>query len=114
MIFDCGGSSGMMSERRRVRSATGMTKILYVAILGLACAAGSGPTLAQSADEPTPDLLASQVRDQGFTCDKPKSATHEAKQSKPNETVWILTCENDTYRMTVVPDLAAKIEKLKK
>jgi hypothetical protein len=91
-----------------------MTKILYVAILGLACAAGIGPVIAQSADEPTPDLLASQIRDQGFTCDKPKSATHEAKQSKPNETVWILTCENDTYRMTVVPDLAAKVEKLNK
>ena len=91
-----------------------MTKILHVAIFGLACAAGIGPAMAQSADEPTPDLLASQIRDQGFTCDKPKSAKHEAKQSKPNETVWILTCENDTYRMTVVPDLAAKIEKLNK
>jgi hypothetical protein len=32
----------------------------------------------------------------------------------PNETVWILTCENDTYRMTVIPDMAAKVEKLNK
>jgi len=91
-----------------------MTKILHVAIIGFACAAGIGPTMGQSADEPTPDLLASQIRDQGFTCDKPKSAQHEASQSKPNETVWILICENESYRMTVVPDLAAKVEKLNK
>lgn len=91
-----------------------MTKTLHTAIFGLAFVAGIGPALCQSADEPTMDLLASQIRDQGFKCDTPKSAQNEAKQSKPNETVWILTCEHDTYRMTVVPDLAAKVEKLDK
>lgn len=69
---------------------------------------------ADSADEPPMDLLASQIRDQGFACNKPESAKLEEGQSKPNETVWILKCENDSYRMTVVPDLAAKIEKLGK
>jgi hypothetical protein len=91
-----------------------MMKILHLAIFGMACVAGIGPALSQSGDEPTPDLLAAQIRDQGFTCDKPKSARHEAKQSQPNEEVWILACENDTYRMTIVPDLAAKVEKLNK
>lgn len=91
-----------------------MMKTLHVTIIGLACAVGMGPAMGQSGDEPTPDLLASQIRDQGFTCDKPKSAQHEAKQSRPNEEVWILACENDTYRMTIVPDLAAKVEKLNK
>jgi hypothetical protein len=69
---------------------------------------------ADSAYEPPMDLLASQIRDQGFACNKPESAKLEEGQSKPNETVWILKCENDSYRMTVVPDLAAKIEKLNK
>ena len=91
-----------------------MIRTLQIAVFGSALIAGAGSAMCDSADEPTPDLLASQIRDQGFTCDKPKSATHEAKQSKPNEEVWILTCENDTYRMTVVPDLAAKVEKINK
>jgi hypothetical protein len=62
--------------------------------------------------EPTMDLLAAQIRDQGFNCDKPQSAKFEPSQSKPNEKVWVLQCENDTFRMTVVPDMAAKIEKI--
>jgi hypothetical protein len=93
---------------------TGMDKTLRSAIFGFAFTVGIGPAMSQSADEPTRDLLASQIRDQGFTCEKPKGAQQEAKESKPNETVWILTCENDTYRMTVIPDMAAKVEKLEK
>ncbi|HVJ77149.1 MAG TPA: hypothetical protein VM620_04900 [Hyphomicrobium sp.] len=89
-----------------------MTKIVHVAIVGLACVASAGPALAESGDEPIRDLLASQLRDQGFTCSKPESAKQDVKQSKPNEEVWIVKCENDTFRMTVVPDLAAKVEKL--
>jgi hypothetical protein len=69
---------------------------------------------ADTAYEPPMDLLASQIRDQGFVCNKPESAKLEEGQSKPNETVWVLKCESDSYRMTVVPDLAAKIEKLGK
>ena len=91
-----------------------MDKTLHLAIFGFAFPVGIGPAMSQSADEPTRDLLASQIRDQGFTCEKPKGAQQETKESKPNETVWILTCENDTYRMTVIPDMAAKVEKLEK
>jgi hypothetical protein len=93
---------------------TGMDKTLHLAIFGFAFIVGIGPAMSQSADEPTRDLLASQIRDQGFACNKPESATREQKESKPNEEVWILKCENDTYRMTVIPDMAAKVEKLNK
>jgi hypothetical protein len=58
--------------------------------------------------------LAAQVRTQGFPCDKPQSADRNNDASRPNEEVWTLTCENASYRMTVVPDMAAKIEKLGK
>jgi hypothetical protein len=60
------------------------------------------------------NLLASQARDQGFTCNHPKAAKLDANVSKPNAKVWDLECENDTFRMTIVPDMAAKIEKLDK
>jgi hypothetical protein len=91
-----------------------MIKAVYPAIFGFALAVFSGSAMCLPGDEPTPDLLASQIRDQGFACGKPESAEREVKVSRPNEAVWILTCENDTYRMTVIPDMAAKIEKLRK
>ena len=91
-----------------------MMKAVYLAIFTFALAAFGGAAMCLPGDEPTPDLLASQIRDQGFACSTPKSAAREVKASRPNETVWILTCENDTYRMTVIPDMAAKIEKLQK
>ncbi len=80
---------------------------LFLAIIAAATnasAAGSGAAID----------LAAQVRGQGFPCDKPKGAEKNNKASRPNEEVWILTCENASYRMTVVPDMAAKVEKLGK
>ncbi|MBS0232837.1 MAG: hypothetical protein JSR99_05065 [Proteobacteria bacterium] len=86
-------------------------KIAFITMVMAAGLAGTS-ALAESAEEPPMDLLASQARDQGFTCNHPKSARFDAKTSKPNEKVWVLQCEHDTFRMTVIPDLAAKIEKL--
>lgn len=68
--------------------------------------------LAESGLEPPMDLLATQLRLQGFACDHPESAKLDEKASKPSETVWFVMCKGVRYRMTVVPDLAAKIEKL--
>ncbi|MBN9291860.1 MAG: hypothetical protein J0H36_12310 [Hyphomicrobium denitrificans] len=91
-----------------------MTNAVYFVVFGFAVAAFSGAAMCLPGDEPTPDLLASQARDQGFACSQAKSAEREVKASRPNEAVWILKCENDTYRMIVIPDMAAKIEKLQK
>lgn len=74
---------------------------------------GNVATNASAAGQAATDLAA-QVRTQGFTCDKPQGAEKNNSASRPNEEVWILTCENGSYRMTVVPDMAAKIEKLGK
>ena len=66
-----------------------------------------------AAEQETPQgIIAAHIRDQGFKCEKPQDAKRDTKTSKPNETVWLLTCENATYRVTLVPDLAAKVERL--
>jgi hypothetical protein len=57
--------------------------------------------------------LAAQIRSQGFACDEAQKATRDAKLSKPDYDVWVLTCKNATYRISRYPDLAAKVEKLK-
>ncbi|MBA2126888.1 hypothetical protein DLM45_11755 [Hyphomicrobium methylovorum] len=66
------------------------------------------------ADEAGTNALAAELRAQGFSCAKAEHAVRNAKLSVPNETVWEITCDNGVYRMTVVPDMAAKIERLKK
>jgi hypothetical protein len=55
----------------------------------------------------------SQIRTQGVVCDKPKRAVRDAKRSKPDHDVWILTCANASYRVSRYPDLAAKVERLR-
>lgn len=56
------------------------------------------------------DIIAAQLRSQGYTCSDPRSATRDPKASKPNATVWILVCKNATYRATLVPNLAAQVK----
>ena len=52
------------------------------------------------------------MRTQGYECREPRSARHEAQLSRPNAQVWLLECANATYRITLVPDLQAKVERL--
>ena len=65
-----------------------------------------------SADDATEKVLAAQIRDQGYRCEKPLGAKSDEALSKPDEAVWVLRCEAATYRMRLVPDMAAKVEKL--
>jgi len=55
---------------------------------------------------------AAQVRLQGHRCDEPLSATRDNALSKPNEAVWVLKCANAGYRLSVIPNMAAKVERL--
>ena len=64
------------------------------------------------AEQTLPDLLAVQLRAQGYACDKPLKAERHDKLSKPDNEAWTLTCSNATYRVSRVPDLAAKVEKI--
>ncbi|MET4387157.1 hypothetical protein ABIB73_002912 [Bradyrhizobium sp. F1.4.3] len=70
---------------------------------------GLGESTAQT-QETVQATLAAQIRTQGFACDKALKAVKDAKRSKPDHEVWVLTCSNATYRVSRVPDLAAKVE----
>jgi hypothetical protein len=67
---------------------------------------------AHAAGEAPKDTLAARIRVQGSACDKPLGAVRDAKRSKPDEAVWVLKCENATYRIRLIPDMAAKVERL--
>jgi len=63
-------------------------------------------------DEVPPDIIAVQIRKQGYECQNPSKAKRDPQASRPDLPVWILTCENATYRVRLVGNLADKIEKL--
>jgi hypothetical protein len=60
--------------------------------------------------EKVQDMLAAQIRMQGFACDKPLRAVRNTKRSRPDHDVWVLRCSNATYRISRAPDMAAKVE----
>jgi hypothetical protein len=90
-----------------------MYKISQSLLLAFAAVLFSPRVQAQPISTETPQgILAVQVRIQGFSCDKPLGAKLNKKRSRPDHDVWVLTCNNAKYRISRVPDLAAKIEPL--
>jgi hypothetical protein len=76
-------------------------------------ALGAATSIAIAADPEDPkNIIAAQIRDQGYDCDSPKSATRDASASGPDEVVWLLQCESASYRVHLVPDMAATVEKI--
>ena len=65
-----------------------------------------------AAQEVPPELLASQLRLQGHRCDAPVTAQRDIQLSKPDEAVWTVRCLNASYRMRLVPDMAARVQQL--
>jgi hypothetical protein len=55
------------------------------------------------------EIIADQIRSQGFTCDKPENAKRDRERSKPDDAFWILKCEKTTYRVRLIPDMAAAV-----
>jgi hypothetical protein len=71
------------------------------------------PELAIAEDMESPqDDIAAQIRAQGYTCDQPQGATRDAQASKPDEAVWLLRCEDASYRVRLIPNMAAQVERI--
>jgi hypothetical protein len=67
---------------------------------------------AQAQNESAASVIAVQIRKQGFACEKAQGAEKDAKADRPDSPVWILDCGNASYRVRLVPNMAAKVEKL--
>lgn len=57
-------------------------------------------------------IVADQVRSQGFPCKNPSSAERIEAESTPNQTVYLLKCEDITYHVLLIPDQAADVAKI--
>jgi hypothetical protein len=72
---------------------------------------GSVPVAAAEMVNPA-EIVATQIRRQGYKCDKPVNAERDRAPSKPNEAVWVLRCDSATYRVRLHPDMAAQVERI--
>jgi hypothetical protein len=79
----------------------------------LAAAAVMAGASASAQENPT-NIVADQIRAQGYKCASPQSAKRDAQASKPDEAVWILQCESGSYRVRLDPDMAATVEQIDK
>jgi hypothetical protein len=69
-------------------------------------------TAAAAEDKAAEQVIVVQIRRQGYACKHPEKATRDKKHSRPNRAVWVLKCESGTYRVRLVPDMAAQVERL--
>jgi len=67
--------------------------------------------IAEDVESPKDDIAA-QIRAQGYACDQPQSATRDPQASRPDEEVWLLRCEGASYRVRLIPDVAAQVDQL--
>jgi hypothetical protein len=79
-----------------------------VALFGLP----PGAMTVQAAGEVSKEIIAVQIRKQGFECKNPLTAERDPAASKPDEAAWILKCEGVAYKVQLVPKQAAKVERL--
>ena len=70
------------------------------------------PAAAAMAQEAPKEIVASQIRSQGYACDSPQNAERNIAASKAHEVVWVLDCQNASYRVTLIPNMAAKVDKV--
>ncbi len=95
-------------DRRATFTVLALGSLISTNALAQQAPAGGPP-----GPETVQNMLAAQIRTQGFPCDKPLGATRDAKRSKPDRDVWVLTCSNAKYRVSRAPDMSATVEALK-
>lgn len=78
----------------------------------LVVVAASGPSPSAAQEVPA-EIVAAQIRSQGFACERPLSATRDPKLSRPDQAVWTLTCQNTVYRVRLEPGMGARVQRLK-
>lgn len=92
--------------------------VLFYSCLALMLVSTGGDYVARQispaayAEEAPSEGLAAELRRQGHRCEGPVVAERDAERSRPDGQVWVIRCTNATYRMRLVPDQAAHVEKI--
>lgn len=91
-----------------------ITRIIPTSIVACAIALPLAAPRAHAAslEELSRDIIAVQIRKQGFACKNAESATRDPAASQPDDAAWILRCDTARYKVLLVPNMAAKVERL--
>lgn len=87
----------------KLHSCYALAAVVAISVPSLAI-----PATAQSLEE-SAKIIAAQLLKQGIACSMPRHATRDAQRSKPNENVWVVRCDEATYRVTLIPRRQAEI-----
>lgn len=71
-----------------------------------------GMPIADAAEEMSKEIIAKQIRKQGYRCNRAVSADRDAEHGK-KKGQWILRCDNATYHIHLIPRRAAHVELVK-
>ncbi len=93
---------GAVVERSRMRLGSAFAAAGLAAVL----VAPSAPR----ADTQLSAIVASEMRQAGYPCDNPRNPQRDKAASKPGRTVWLLECDQGTFRVTVNQDGKAQVE----
>jgi plasmid stabilization system protein ParE len=88
------------------------TRSLSQLIVAAAWIAALSSAAAAQQESEALQVVADQVRTQGYACANPQGIQRDPDLSRPDLPVWILTCENNRYRVELVPDMQAKVTQL--
>ncbi len=93
-----------------------LIRIFICSVIAAAVLFGSAPivteSLAADPKEVSKDIIAVQLRKQGFSCKTPLSAERDTTSGNPDDPIWTLKCDDATYRVHLIPNMAAQVEKL--
>ena len=75
-----------------------MRRRMCLLLAPMAVTVGAGAFSALAQEDPT-NIVADQIRAQGYKCDSPQGATRDPQASRPDEQVWLLQCESGSFRV---------------
>jgi hypothetical protein len=96
----------------KLAPAIGAVAIATFSVCFSPAAPNRGVAVAADKEETPGEVIAVQIRTQGFACKPPVSAKRDTEYSTPGDAVWLLQCKTEKYRVRLIPDMAAKVERL--
>lgn len=76
------------------------------------CASLAGAAQGTEVEDIAKEIIANQIRKQGFACTMAVKADPDPAHTRPDLKAWILTCSDAVYRVILVPDRAARVERI--
>jgi hypothetical protein len=97
----------MVASRGRKMQIKPAMLLAFISALIPLCAA-----LAADDNKGQENIVAAQVRAQGYQCAAPKAIKRDPEITLPGQIGWMLECEDAVYRVMLTPHKAAKIERV--